>query len=110
MPRRVRLRCLDQLGCGVDACYVSAKTSERLGEQALRRSQNDIDDWTGRSYGRRSASHGLDPASIILGGILSGGFGGGGRGGGWGGSSGGFGGGFGGGGFGGGGFGGGGRF
>ncbi|GAA3605977.1 TPM domain-containing protein [Marihabitans asiaticum] len=84
--------------------------AERLGEQALRRSQNDIDDWTGRSYGRRSASHGLDPASIILGGILSGGFGGGGRGGGWGGSSGGFGGGFGGGGFGGGGFGGGGRF
>ena len=85
--------------------------AEAAGEQALRLAQDDINGWGGFGDGppgRLRGPRGLDPTSLILGGILSGGFGGGwggggSRGGGWGGSSGGFGGGMGGGGFGGGG-------
>ncbi len=82
--------------------------AEAEGERALAQAQDDLDSWGGH-VGTVAGPRGLDPTSLILGGILSGGFGS--RGGGWGGSGGGFGGGgFGGGGFGGGGFGGGGRF
>ncbi|KGN40446.1 hypothetical protein N801_08430 [Knoellia aerolata DSM 18566] len=77
--------------------------AEAEGERALAQAQDDLDSWGGQR-GTVAGPRGLDPTSLILGGILSGGFGN--RGGGWGGS----GGGFGGGGFGGGGFGGGGRF
>jgi uncharacterized membrane protein YgcG len=78
--------------------------AEQEGEAALRLAQRDIDSWGGLGGGPPGTvrgPRGLDPTSLILGGILSGGFGG--RGGGWGGSQGGFGGGIGGGGFGGGG-------
>lgn len=102
---------------GTDAGQAEALLgqAETLGERALSQAQADVDRWNNQGglgggmggYGGRS--RGLDPTSVILGGILSGGFGGG-RGGGWGGSGGGFGGGFGGGLGGGGGFGGGGRF
>lgn len=79
--------------------------AEAEGERALARAKDDLDSWGGHR-GTVAGPRGLDPTSLILGGILSGGFGN--RGGGWGGSGGGFGGGgFGGGG---GGFGGGGRF
>lgn len=94
--------------------------AERLGEQALAESQQDLNSWGGSGgpgspYGRRRSA-GIDPWSVILGGILLGGGGGGGNrhSGGWGGGGsfgggGGFGGGsFGGGSFGAGGFGGGG--
>jgi hypothetical protein len=75
--------------------------AEAEGEQALRSAQDDIDSWGppgGNMWGTPTGGgrRGLDPTSLILGGILSGGFGGGwggGRGGGWGGSGGGFGGG-----------------
>ncbi|USQ75793.1 TPM domain-containing protein [Ornithinimicrobium cryptoxanthini] len=80
--------------------------AEQLGEQALSEAQQDLDRWNGPGSSNRSG--GIDPLSLILGGILAGGnrhSGGWGGGGGFGG--GGFGGG-GGGGFGGGGFGGGG--
>jgi uncharacterized membrane protein YgcG len=77
--------------------------AEAEGERALAQAHDDLDSWSGHR-GTVAGPRGLDPTSLILGGILSGGFGN--RGGGWGGS----GGGFGGGGFGGGGFGGGGRF
>lgn len=79
--------------------------AEAEGERALTQAGDDLDSWGGQR-GTVAGPRGLDPTSLILGGILSGGFGN--RGGGWGGSGGGFGGG--GGGFGGGGFGGGGRF
>ncbi|MFW5468693.1 TPM domain-containing protein [Knoellia sp. CPCC 206435] len=82
--------------------------AEAEGERALAQAGDDLDSWGGHQ-GTVAGPRGLDPTSLILGGILSGGFGN--RGGGWGGSGGGFGGGgFGGGGLGGGGFGGGGRF
>jgi len=85
--------------------------AEAEGERALAQAQDDLDSWGGHQ-GTVAGPRGLDPTSLILGGILSGGFGN--RGGGWGGSGGGFGGGGFGGGFGGGGggggFGGGGRF
>lgn len=77
--------------------------AEAEGERALAQAGDDLDTWGGHQ-GTVAGPRGIDPTSLILGGILSGGFGN--RGGGWGGS----GGGFGGGGFGGGGFGGGGRF
>ncbi|WP_068402030.1 TPM domain-containing protein, partial [Kribbia dieselivorans] len=86
--------------------------AEAQAQRALDSSKDDLDRWNS-GHGRRRGSMGIDPTSLILGGILLGG----GRGGGWGGSGGswgggglGGGGGFGGGGFGGGGFGGGGRF
>lgn len=90
--------------------------AEQLGEQALTEAQNDLDSWGGSGgfgggYGGRRAG-GIDPLSVILGGILLGGGGGHRHSGGWGGGGGfgGGGGGFGGGGFGGGSFGGGGNF
>ncbi|GAA5166440.1 TPM domain-containing protein [Ornithinimicrobium tianjinense] len=91
--------------------------AEQLGEQALTEAQNDLSSWGGSGgYGGgfggpgRTYGGGIDPLSVILGGILLGGRGGGHHhSGGWGGGgSFGGGGGFGGGGFGGGGFGGGG--
>jgi uncharacterized membrane protein YgcG len=89
--------------------------AEDEGEVALAAAQDDLDAWAGYGGGYRGRyappGYGIDPGSLILGGILGGVFGGGpaggGRGGGWGGSAGGFGGG---GGFGGDSFGGGGRF
>lgn len=83
--------------------------AEDLGEEALRRAEEDQNSWRGGGgYGQRRTG-GIDPVSMILGGILMGGGGHhhGGSGGSWGGDSGGFGGGWGGGG---GGFGGGGSF
>lgn len=91
--------------------------AEQLGEQALTEAQNDLNSWGGSGGygggygGGRYRGGGIDPLSVILGGILLGGNRGGGHhhSGGWGGGgSFGGGGGFGGGGFGGGGFGGGG--
>lgn len=94
--------------------------AEQLGEQALTEAQNDLSSWGGSGgygggFGGGRNRGGIDPWSVILGGILLGGNRGGGHhhSGGWGGGGsfgggGGFGGGFGGGSFGGGGFGGGG--
>ncbi|MGC5582971.1 TPM domain-containing protein [Ornithinimicrobium sp. W1679] len=87
--------------------------AEQLGEQALTEARNDLDSWGGSGGvgGPGTRRGGIDPLSVILGGILLGGGGGHRHSGGWGGGgfSGG-GGGFGGGSFGGGGFGGGGTF
>lgn len=87
--------------------------AEQLGEQALTEAQNDLSSWGGSGgmggYGRGHRSAGIDPWSVILGGLILGGGNGHRHTGGWGGG-GSFGGGFGGGGgggFGGGGFGGG---
>jgi hypothetical protein len=88
---------------GTDAkqALAEAQRATELARQAYDEAQNDMNDWTGGGYGRRSSMGGV--AGGILGGIVIGSLLGGGRGygGGWGG--GGFGGGFGGGGFGGGG-------
>lgn len=102
------LAATDPVGAGA-----LLEQAEAEGERALGLAQDEVDSWSGYG-GPARGPRGLDPTSLILGGILGGGLGGGmgGRGGGWGGSQGGFGGGFGGGGgFGdSGGFGGGGRF
>ena len=85
--------------------------AEQLGEQALTEARNDLDSWGGSGGfgGPGTRRGGIDPLSVILGGILLGGGGGGHRhSGGWGGGGFSGGGGFGGGSFGGGGFGGGG--
>ena len=85
--------------------------AEQLGEQALTEARNDLDSWGGSGGfgGPGTRRGGIDPLSVILGGILLGGGGGGHRhSGGWGGGGFSGGGGFGGGGFSGGGFGGGG--
>ncbi|MFK5633310.1 MULTISPECIES: TPM domain-containing protein [unclassified Ornithinimicrobium] len=66
--------------------------AEQLGEQALTEAQNDLSSWDGSGgFGGGNRSGGIDPWSVILGGILlggrggghhhSGGWGGGGRGG-----------------------------
>lgn len=72
--------------------------AEQLGERALSEAQQDLDRWNGPTGGGTRRSGGLDPLSVILGGILAGGggnrhSGGWGGGGGFGGGGGGFGGG-----------------
>jgi hypothetical protein len=86
---------------GTDAkqALAEAQRATELARQAYDEAQNDMNDWTGGGYGRRSSMGGV--AGGILGGIVIGSLLGGGRG---------YGGGWGGGGFGGGGFGGGGGF